>query len=344
MSKYTGVRCPVCSKKFASADDVVVCPVCGAPHHRNCYMEKGECVFQGEHITGKEWEAPRETPTEGEEPARPATKRCPGCGSHNPADSIYCQTCGNRLAAAHGTGEGQRAGQVFQSWVFPNYDGQFDADTMVYGGLKPEDTIDGQRVGDVAVYVGSSTSYFLPRFKMFSDGAHAVSANFGALIFSYFYFFYRKMYLVGALLLALSVASMAANFVTVREMLPQLIHDPSFAPFVSLMEQWDLPINLPSEEVNQETAKFYDRIYRIARMVNFCARMALAMFANYLYYRKVMKSMNVIRTRLSEAEGPRYQSVLAVRGGVSNMNTFAAAFTMAVAYYCIYALVFQGIF
>ena len=37
MNKYVNVPCAKCGKPFTEDDDVVVCPDCGAPHHRSCY-------------------------------------------------------------------------------------------------------------------------------------------------------------------------------------------------------------------------------------------------------------------------------------------------------------------
>ena len=33
---FTKYTCPVCGETFQNGDDVVVCPECGAPHHREC--------------------------------------------------------------------------------------------------------------------------------------------------------------------------------------------------------------------------------------------------------------------------------------------------------------------
>ena len=37
--RYTGETCPVCNKVFQEDDDIVVCPDCGTPHHRKCYLK-----------------------------------------------------------------------------------------------------------------------------------------------------------------------------------------------------------------------------------------------------------------------------------------------------------------
>ena len=39
MIDYTGLECPICGEKFTAQDDIVVCPECGAPHHRDCCVK-----------------------------------------------------------------------------------------------------------------------------------------------------------------------------------------------------------------------------------------------------------------------------------------------------------------
>ena len=47
--EFTQYKCPVCKKQFVSGDDIVVCPECGAPHHRECYEQNGKCFFEDKH-------------------------------------------------------------------------------------------------------------------------------------------------------------------------------------------------------------------------------------------------------------------------------------------------------
>lgn len=49
MISYTDLSCPVCHQPFKADDDVVVCPVCGAPHHRECYRKEGHCAYADTH-------------------------------------------------------------------------------------------------------------------------------------------------------------------------------------------------------------------------------------------------------------------------------------------------------
>ena len=41
--------CPVCNRPFGEDDDIVVCPECGTPHHRECWQLVGHCVNKGLH-------------------------------------------------------------------------------------------------------------------------------------------------------------------------------------------------------------------------------------------------------------------------------------------------------
>ena len=59
MSKYTGFHCPICGGVFTDQDDVVVCPDCGAPHHRECWTQRGHCAYQDRHKENLEWHEDR---------------------------------------------------------------------------------------------------------------------------------------------------------------------------------------------------------------------------------------------------------------------------------------------
>ncbi len=50
---YTNYKCPVCNNRFLEDDDVVVCPECGTPHHRECYKLNNRCFNEDKHSTNE---------------------------------------------------------------------------------------------------------------------------------------------------------------------------------------------------------------------------------------------------------------------------------------------------
>lgn len=52
MSIYNNCVCPVCKKQFEDGDDIVVCPECGTPHHRECYNSIHHCANADLHSEG----------------------------------------------------------------------------------------------------------------------------------------------------------------------------------------------------------------------------------------------------------------------------------------------------
>ena len=65
--EFTEYKCPVCDKQFKKGDDVVVCPECGTPHHRECYEKEGHCHFADRH--GADFSFEKEQQEEAEQQA-----------------------------------------------------------------------------------------------------------------------------------------------------------------------------------------------------------------------------------------------------------------------------------
>ena len=116
LNKYVGCECPVCKKTFQPEDDVVVCPVCGAPHHRSCYQQNGGCALESQHALGKEWQPPQQ-----QQQTPPPGAFCPVCGAPVAPGSQYCHSCGSLLGAA--PQEEQRPPQQ-PGWGNPQQNGQ----------------------------------------------------------------------------------------------------------------------------------------------------------------------------------------------------------------------------
>lgn len=119
---------------------------------------------------------------------------CPACGAENRADYAFCLKCGSPLKAT----AAQEA-----PFTAPQY--------SEIGGV-PE--------REVSDYIGASNNFaVMKKFKRLSDGSNACW-NWPVFILGLFnmqfvWFFYRKMYKLGALLLALSVFITGVNIAAV---------------------------------------------------------------------------------------------------------------------------------
>lgn len=92
--RYTNQICDGCGKPFEEDDDIVVCPECATPQHRECYNKNSACVNEHKHGEDYSWQG-EVTNT----PAIPDTEEkvkkipCPNCGYENPEGSEYCKQC-----------------------------------------------------------------------------------------------------------------------------------------------------------------------------------------------------------------------------------------------------------
>ena len=84
MFNYTGYECKSCGKKFTDDDDIVVCPECGTPYHRDCYKKEGRCINDELHSKHMSWKA------EVEEKEQAEGLKCSVCGNGDHV-SVYAQ-------------------------------------------------------------------------------------------------------------------------------------------------------------------------------------------------------------------------------------------------------------
>lgn len=219
--EFTQYKCPVCEKQFKSGDDVVVCPECGAPHHRECYEQNEHCFYEDMHsrdFSFETYEAIHNQNTDNE------TNECPVCRFNNQPGIMFCTRCGtplhniNQSQTDDYTNNNQQSNRQSQSYQnnrngngptsppfgfgaagVPNFD--------PLAGMNSEDEIaNGINVGEMAKYLGKNTSYFLMVFKRVKEFGKA-KFNFSAFLLSGVYFLYRKMYVLGIIFSLLIIAT-----------------------------------------------------------------------------------------------------------------------------------------
>lgn len=216
MISYKGYACPVCGKAFEENDDIVVCPECGAPHHRQCWEQAKRCSFSASHGDGFSWNKVRGNysvyvpPDDGIASGR--TKVCPKCNCKNDEKEPFCRNCGFSFY-----GFERETYKYDDARQKPVSESKLDP----LNGIGAASLMDGVPAGDVAKFVGPNTAYYLPIFHRVSRTGRARRFNFAAFLFTGPWMLYRKQYKRGALFLAVVLLLEAVSlFVTYRYSAP----------------------------------------------------------------------------------------------------------------------------
>ena len=177
MAEYTGFVCPWCGQPFTETDDIAVCPDCGTPHHRSCYLEHGACFSASLHASGYEWNAPAPEPrqeTPAAAPEEPKAVSCPFCGELNDPGAVECSACGQRLAPRRPS--------------FPGVSGG------VRKAISVEDRIDGVPVKDYLIYLGRSAVRHIVAFIRQEDTGSKLGFCAPAFLSPVLFFTYYRMW------------------------------------------------------------------------------------------------------------------------------------------------------
>lgn len=161
------INCALCHAYLFPEDDIVYCPVCGAPHHRECYNSLDRCALEEFHGTENQYDKLQaKKQTEQKPPEEEKTQTNP-------------QT------------------------QFPPF-GQF-ANIDFLGGV-PADYKLGQNVTakEARDFVLSNTMRYIPKFARLTP-KNKISWNFLAFLFPSAWFLSRKMYKNGIIAGLLSV-------------------------------------------------------------------------------------------------------------------------------------------
>ena len=286
MSLFENVKCPVCNREFISGDDIVVCPECGTPHHRDCYNYVGKCVNSGLHKTDFVFNKNAEKPVNKEK--APEAEKAP-IGAFFPIESVKPDR------------EQNKEGQPFLPFgAVPELTNEYDAQA---------ETIEGESLGDVAAAVRNNIPRFVKVFKKFEDSKKKFNWNWCAFFFGSLYYFYRKMYKYAISLIAFS----AMLLISFEYLLVKL------AP--KTMEIMQEIVNLASQnKANEANAKLAEMQsasdFGTVTLITYgfftailILRIFEALYADKLYKTTVVTLVKYVRTQL--AEGASFTAPLA---------------------------------
>ncbi len=195
MKDYKKMSCVKCGEPFDEQSDVVVCPECGAPHHRECWKELGHCACEDKHAEGYEWQPEKMYIGDvklTDESARTYSDTdsderviCPNCGRRTTKSEKYCEYCGYYMY--------EEKAPFSEAAMPDNLEELFPFD--------PAEPLDGVPAGDIKRFVGNMWIYYIPRFVRMARSKLPVSFNFTAFFMHGFWFVSRRMYLPGILMI-----------------------------------------------------------------------------------------------------------------------------------------------
>lgn len=311
MARYDQQKCDGCGRQFRPGDDIVVCPVCGTPQHRECWDRNHACVNDARHKEGFLW---KEEAAEGEQEQKKSVT-CPQCGEKVVPGTLFCTRCGQPLGESntqpnnpfgqnpYGTGPfGQSpfGGEGSPFGGQPPYGaGPFGAPFFnPYGGVSPQEKIDGVPVPDVAEAVQANSQFYIPKFKAMENGKKKIGWNWGAFVFGYMWYFYRKSYVAG-LIYALVQIMISVIFMEplakYQELSLQMLGNSSGAAMEALSAM--LPVML------------------LFGAVTLGVRVLFTLVSNYIYRGKVFKIISSAKESAQEEEA--YHMAVRQKGGAN---------------------------
>lgn len=296
---YKGVKCPVCGLEFEDSDDVVVCPDCGTPHHRECYEIEGHCANVSKHTEGFEWK--KDSKSKADDEDKPYVV-CMACRSKNDPELLFCRVCGHPLERAY---RERNTGFGPGSSSFPG----FPFDPML--ATKPEQNFDENVTrDDLTAVVKVNTFYYLNIFTRIKR-LNLSKFNFPAFFFSGAWMLYRKMYGLGAFFTAVYFAATLISLF----FLPQSLEIQSallakLGSRYSYNELYQAVLGLSVEQM------IVYIIPTIMQFVKFVFMIIAGVMGNRMYYKRCKQKVKKVKAE--EKDEKKATVILSELGGINN--------------------------
>lgn len=323
MAGYIGTRCMICSEKFKEGDDIVVCPECGTPYHKECYKKEGKCVNTVLHQNGGAWKPSYDTGNDG---SAAESVVCRFCGYSNPPLTLFCQKCGMPAQSLQDiNAENIRNEQRYNGASInsdPNaYNGNagsgmpFNPFLINFSdplcGFNPDEDFDGVKMSELGDFVGTNTHYYLPIFKRFKEGGRLLTWNFSAMLVPELYFSYRKMPLY-------ALTALIMRFIS---LIPQLImfcaQFPQYGALYEFASGFDF------------TGTAFQGVLMLCSLIIYALMFTAGLLGNKMYYSHTLKKIRKIK---EYSDGKSDVQTLNRKGGTSGLLLALFICLMAVPY------------
>lgn len=287
--KYNGEKCSACGNIFTDGDDIVVCPDCGSPHHRQCYTDAGRCANHERHGEKFRWTAAVTEKKTGKSAESGTLVTCTECGASIQINERTCPFCG-----AECTHE-----KPFDSMSVK------DKTFFMFYGVRPDSRMGDVTVEELMSFVKQNSFYYFHLFRRFSESLGRISFNFMCFIFPPMYFATRRMWGWAAVTTLLSV------LLTVPLMLLYM------ADITLTDETMRLLSNSAASFIAQNRDTFLTAV-NVCNVFDFVMRMFFCLFGNWMYYLFAVKSIK--RIRQEKSKSPLTAGDLRTQGGLLIRN------------------------
>ena len=309
--RYENEKCSFCGELFQQDDKIVVCPECGAPHHKNCYEITSKCAFDNLHTEGFVWSPSIETKeTESHTTAASReTKVCPVCQSENDILADVCSNCNAPFLVSAKQTDSQRI----------NIDGEYIS-TNEY--IDRENTV---TVGEASVYIKTNSEKFIKGFLKAKYTKSNQKFNFAAFFLSAYWFFYRKMYLQGILFAGAGIAGALFFMSLISRCFPE-----AMAYLSSAAGQTNSNVTEIFEKYQEymlSGIKQHPALYRAIcffPLIFLAIQLVAGFSANSIYLKKIKKDVQKIKA-ISPNKDTLY-AYLYAKGGTSILMVVVAFF------------------
>ena len=273
-----GVSCVRCHAYLFPEDDIVYCPVCGAPHHRECYNQLGHCALEEFHGTDRQYDKVKAREEE------QAAAEMPNTGE-NAEGLITCQMCHEKYDFALNACPKCGAPNIAKAGgSFVNFD--------FLGGVPADyDIGDGITADEAKRFVAANTPRYIPKFAVL-NAKNKLSWNWLAFLFPCGWMLSRKMYKNGII----------AGLLTVISSL-------FYLPFMNAINNLG---TTPGETQAQIMQSIYEHLPKMGAAViaallagfvlNIAVRILSALFGDYLYKQYAISSIKTIRAESEDMD------------------------------------------
>jgi hypothetical protein len=278
--------CPICGIDFTDEDDVVVCPDCGTPHHRECWINKGHCANEALH---------------GTEDSLECTYKKASCEDEVIPELVSDDKSGEYTSEAH------------THTIFTHDFNQNEQNENGQQPPRPSFNINGKPGVLYEIALRKNQKYYIPRFIVMDQGVKGTGWNFMAFICPLAWCIYRKMYKLAAIILAVYMALMGASVYSVMQDKPLMEafnecyeEDTQFLVKVAAYsnEESGATLTPKQQKFFELTEKFTipSYIYCGTLIVSYAMKFAAAIFVNKLYFAKLTKSIETAESKGLEGD------------------------------------------